>query len=135
MLNSYKKYWTNYFNFSNRTSRKDYWLFILVNIIVNVVLSFVIVKTFGYTIDITKISTIEDLKLIVGTPVGLINIIWYGINIIPSFAISVRRMHDINKSGLAILVAIIPIIGWLIYLIFTLRASVNVNNNYGEQNN
>ena len=133
MINAYKKYWTNYFDFSNRTSRKDYWLFILMNIIVNIVLSFAIVKIFGYNIDISKISSLEELKLISRTTVGLINIIWYVINLIPSLSISVRRMHDINKSGWAILVLIIPLVGWIIYLIFTLRASVNANNNYGKQ--
>jgi uncharacterized membrane protein YhaH (DUF805 family) len=42
-------------------------------------------------------------------------------------------MHDINKSGWWILISIIPIVGWIIYLVFTLSSSVEEGNNYGNQ--
>ena len=121
MFRAYKNYWSNYFNFSNCTSRKDFWLVFLMAIIVNVIFSIIIQKIFGYTIDISKIQTMEQLINVAHDKVGLICLIWYVINLIPSLSINVRRLHDIGKSGWAIFVCIIPLVGWIIYLIFLLR--------------
>lgn len=133
MIKAYRNYWLNYFNFSNRTSRRDYWLVILMTFIVNVLLSYIIVKTFGYNINISSIKTYEELEMIAKTTVGKINLIWVALNFIPGLSINVRRMHDINKSGAMILINIIPIIGSLIYFIFLLRGSIDSGNNYGRQ--
>ncbi|MNR34825.1 Inner membrane protein YhaI [compost metagenome] len=46
----------------------------------------------------------------------------YGLGtMVPSLAVSVRRMHDIGKSGWTIFVAMIPLVGpiWILVLFFT----------------
>ena len=72
-----------YFNFKNRASRSEFWFFYLFLVI-------------GYTISISTIFI--SIKLFIG-------IIWIFIlaMIIPSLAVTVRRLHDINKSGWFIL--------------------------------
>jgi len=53
--------------------------------------------------------------------------------IIPGFTISVRRLHDINKSGTHLLLALIPIVGGLILLVFYCTASYPIDNKWGTK--
>ena len=52
--------------------------------------------------------------------------------LLPSWGVLVRRMHDIGKSGWAILIALIPIIGSIILLIWEVKDSDMFANQYGE---
>lgn len=51
--------------------------------------------------------------------------------LIPSLAVTVRRLHDIGRSGWWLLIAFIPLIGALILLIFTVLDSKPGSNQYG----
>ena len=51
--------------------------------------------------------------------------------LIPSIAIGVRRLHDINKSGWWILISIIPILGFIVLLIFYIKEGDAGANQYG----
>lgn len=58
----------------------------------------------------------------------------YGIAIIiPGFALSIRRLHDLNKSGWWILLGLIPIVGGIILIIWYCFSSVDAGNRYGIQ--
>ena len=70
----------NYANFSGRARRKEYWMFFLVNFIINVSLSV-----------ITEFSGIAEF-------VWVENIYSYAV-LVPSLAVGVRRMHDTGRSG------------------------------------
>ena len=133
MINAYKKYWTNFFNFSDRTSRKDFWLTILMIFIVNICFSLVISLIFGHSVDFSQVKTVEELMEVLKDPVAIISLIWTIANIIPGLAMDVRRMHDINKSGWFIFITLIPLVGGIIYLVWLCTASVDNDNNYGSQ--
>lgn len=96
----------NYANFTGRARREEYWMFVLFNII--------------FAITIAIISGM----LVASTNNGAF-MFFYVIYIlgvfIPGLAVSVRRLHDINKSGWYYLVGIIPFLGaiWLIILFAT----------------
>lgn len=75
----------NYFNFTGRARRKEYWMFFLANIIIGFFL--------GIIIAITKTPNI----------VGLYQLAV----LIPSISVGVRRMHDINMSGWFLLIPIV----------------------------
>ncbi|MFZ5950793.1 MAG: DUF805 domain-containing protein [Candidatus Rifleibacteriota bacterium] len=105
----YFKPWTNFANFEGRASRKEYWTFVLINIAINI----------AFSIMAKQVS-------IIGLAGGLFSLAI----IIPSLAVAVRRLHDTGKSGWAILVGIIPVIGWLIALVFMLQESSG-DNEYG----
>lgn len=51
--------------------------------------------------------------------------------LIPSLAVSVRRLHDTNRSGWWLLLLLIPLIGALVILIFTVQDGTPGENTYG----
>ncbi|MDR3210353.1 MAG: DUF805 domain-containing protein [Planctomycetota bacterium] len=105
MINAYRDFWTNYFNFGGRTSRGSFWWFILCNILVVVVICALLMLLLGPEITTTLASL-------------------YGLaTVIPGIAISVRRLHDIGRSGWWVLLPLIPIIGSLVLLYFYLLPS------------
>ena len=89
-----------YADFSGRARRSEYWYFTLLNVIVFILLSFI------------------SKSLNIGEGLGGIYTL---ISFIPGFAVLVRRLHDVGKSGWFLLIGIIPIIGalWLFILQFT----------------
>jgi len=96
----------NYAIFNGRARRQEYWMFVLFN--------------FLFAIGIVMISGTLAGMTDVPAFIGLYFIYIIAI-IIPSLAVAVRRLHDINKSGWFYLVGLIPIIGgiWLIVLLAT----------------
>ncbi|MGE8291182.1 MAG: DUF805 domain-containing protein [Sphingobacterium sp.] len=87
----------NYANFNGRARRKEYWMFFLANVLIGVV--------FGILGRITSVFTFVS---------GLISLAL----LIPSIAVAVRRLHDTNKSGWFLLLALIPFVNfYLIYLL------------------
>ncbi|OIL16272.1 hypothetical protein ATW93_01095 [Oenococcus oeni] len=57
MLNAYKKYWKNYFNFKDSSSRSDYWWLILANVIIFTILLIFSNKEFYAAILSSKLVT------------------------------------------------------------------------------
>ena len=116
MIEAYKKFLSNYANFNGRSTRSDYWWVVLCNFLIGFVVGFI-----GGLLGLeqTVISTITGL---------------YSLAIlVPSIAIVVRRLHDINKSGWYYFMVLIPIAGPIIVLVYLLTDSVNENNQYGER--
>ena len=98
-MNWYLAVLSNYAGFTGRARRQEYWMFVLFNFLIGIGLGVV-----GFMLHFSALSGIYGLVVI-----------------IPSIAVSVRRLHDTGKSGLMLLVALIPIIGaiWLLILFFT----------------
>ena len=107
----------NYANFSGRARRKEYWMFLLFNIII----MFALAMLSGF---ISNIFDSEMSFLLLGL---------YGLFIIiPHLACVVRRLHDINKSGAYWFVRFIPIIGPIWLLILLVEDSWDGQNKYGS---
>lgn len=51
--------------------------------------------------------------------------------LLPGLGISARRLHDTGRTGWWILVNLVPIVGWIIYVYFTVQDSQPVPNPYG----
>jgi uncharacterized membrane protein YhaH (DUF805 family) len=103
MIEWYKKVvFENYANFSGRARRSEHWYFYLGSMIISILLG-IIDGVFGYKI--------ENLNL------GIIGLLYSLLILIPSLAVSVRRLHDVGKSGWFLLV-ILTCIGvfWILYL-------------------
>lgn len=86
--------------FNGRARRKEYWMFTLFNFIFMLV-AYILDSIFSGNMGYGFIYMIYSLAVL-----------------LPSLAVSVRRLHDIGKSGWYILLAFIPIIGgiWLLVL-------------------
>lgn len=111
-----------YADFEGRARRSEYWYFNLFNFLIQIALYFLI---FGF---FSIIPLMSESLIVVGF--GLI--ILYGLAVfIPGLALTVRRLHDTNKSGWLLLIAIVPLIGPLALLIFFLMEGTHGPNNYG----
>jgi uncharacterized membrane protein YhaH (DUF805 family) len=105
-MNWYLEVLKKYAEFSGRARRKEYWMFTLFNSI------FLIV---AIILDNMLGTAIEDVGY------GLIYFLYALAVLVPGLAVSVRRLHDVGKSGWMILISLIPIIGaiWLLVLMVT----------------
>ena len=115
-MNWYLKVLKNYANFSGRARRKEYWFFVLFNVI----FAFV-----AMLLDNLLGLAIEDVGY------GPFYILYSLAMLIPGIAVSVRRLHDIGKSGWYILLALIPCVGGIILLVFDLTPGDTFENEYG----
>ena len=116
-MNWYLEVLKKYIVFDGRARRKEYWYFVLFNIIISVVLSFV---------D-NLIGTVN-----VDTGAGMIGGVYSLAVLIPGLAVSVRRLHDTGRSGWWLLLIFIPIIGWIALLVFNVQDSQPEANEYGS---
>ncbi len=109
----------NYANFTGRARRAEYWYFILGNFIL--IIPFYVVGMLG---SFTESGVLTTLGLGV-----------YGLfilaTIVPTLAVSVRRLHDINKSGWFYFIGLIPLIGSIIVLVWFFTDGDRFTNNYG----
>ncbi|AIY06200.1 hypothetical protein Plano_2235 [Planococcus sp. PAMC 21323] len=72
------------------------------------------------------------LGLEIATDIGLLSTIFTLIILIPSLSVTIRRLHDIGRTGWWVLLSFIPILGWIVLFIFTLLDSEAGSNKYGS---
>lgn len=101
--------------FEGRARRTEYWMFTLISVIISFLLG-LIEGIFGIApeLDFSVLSSIYSLGIF-----------------IPALAVSVRRLHDIGRSGWWFLIIFIPIIGFLILLVLAMIDSERGPNRYG----
>ena len=109
MLAPYKKY----FDFSGRARRKEFWMYVLFYVIVYIVAG-ILDRALGLGGTTESYSTYGDGTASAGfsSSGGILTLVWGLVNLIPSIAVSVRRVHDVDKSGWFIL---IPIYNLILY--------------------
>ena len=106
----------HYADFNGRARRSEYWYFVLFNFIVSILIG-----------------------LLLGVIAGLLNVpalvylayLWSLAVFIPSLAVSVRRLHDIGRSGWWLLLSLIPLVGAIILIIWYCTDSQPGANQYG----
>ena len=112
----YLKVLKNYVGFSGRARRQEYWFFVLFNFIITLALIF--------------------LDVLVGslnpqTGMGVLSGLYSLAVFIPTFAVTVRRLHDTSRTGWWLLIAFIPLIGAIVLLVFMFLDSTSGTNEYG----
>ena len=115
-MNWYLECLRKYGVFGGRARRKEYWYFILFNIIIGIVLAVIDIATGSFSG--------ED-------GIGLLSGIYFLAVLIPSVAVTVRRLHDTDHSGWWFLISLIPIIGAIVLFVFTVQDSNAGENKYG----
>jgi len=106
----------NYAVFSGRSRRSEYWFFVLFYLIIYVVLALVDRTTGTYS------ST---------SGAGLLTSIFALGMLIPSLSVSVRRLHDTDRSGWWLLIGFIPLIGVIVLIVFFVQDSGAGTNRFG----
>ena len=96
---------SQYADFKGRACREEYWMYYLFCIIFGIVTSI--------------LDGLLGLNTIEGVGYGVITSICILALLVPSWAVSVRRLHDVGKSGWMFLIILIPIVGiiWLVVLL------------------
>lgn len=99
---------TRYAQFSGRSRRSEYWWFTLANVLLQ------------------ALCIIVDV--VVGTPLTLIVSIAL---FVPGMAVTVRRLHDTNRSGWWILIAFVPLVGAILLIVWLATEGERQPNLYG----
>jgi uncharacterized membrane protein YhaH (DUF805 family) len=103
-----------YAEFKGRARRREFWMFALFNFIISLVLSII--------------------DRVIGNPemgLGILGTLYALAVLLPSLAVGVRRLHDTGRSGWWLLIGLIPCIGLIVLIIFTVEDSQAGDNQYG----
>ncbi|MGL4708574.1 MAG: DUF805 domain-containing protein [Aeromonas veronii] len=111
-MNWYISVLKQYAVFSGRARRTEYWMFVLCNVIVMLLLGMVDKLIGG---DNELISSIYSLAVL-----------------LPSLAVAARRLHDTDRSGWWLLIGLIPIIGTLVFIYFMVCNGQQGPNRFGD---
>ena len=112
----------NYAKFDGRAGRPEYWFYALFSTLIFFILQF-LSSILGFQYAMNELITVYPLASI-----------WQVVTFVPSLAVGVRRMHDINRSGFWLLFLLLPLIGWLLIMIFALLKGNDDDNDYGSPN-
>ncbi|MEE8117985.1 MAG: DUF805 domain-containing protein [Gammaproteobacteria bacterium] len=116
-MNWYFEVLKKYAVFNGRARRKEYWYFVLFNIIISIVFAVIDSATGSFSAEIG---------------IGLLGGIYTLAVLIPSIAVQVRRLHDTDRSGWWLLISLIPFIGAIVLLVFMVQDSKPDENQYGS---
>lgn len=105
----------NYAVFNGRAPRQEYWMFVLINLIIGSVL-----------------GVIDATAGLAGPGYGVLSGIYSLVVLIPSIAVAVRRLHDADRSGLWFLLVFVPVIGSIALIVFLVQDGHSGANQYGE---
>jgi uncharacterized membrane protein YhaH (DUF805 family) len=106
-----------YFLFTGRAGRTEFWMYVLFNFIVAMILAIVGTVLGGSGNYSSPAFLPYDLYLLA--------------TLLPSLGMAVRRLHDTGRSGWWILVGLVPIIGAVVLLIFYIIDSTPGDNQFG----
>lgn len=112
IVENFKTVFRRWNDFSGRSRRREYWYFALANFVISIglgILDNIVLGSNGY-----------------GALQGLYSLI----ALVPGLAVSFRRLHDIGKSAWWLLIALIPIVGLVVLIYFTVKDS-DGDNVYG----
>ena len=111
----YLKALMSYAEFGGRARRREFWGFLIVHVFVTLLLVF------------------ADAILTPGSNAGygILSGLYWLATLLPSLAVTVRRLHDIGRTGLWILIGFVPVLGALVLIAMALLDSEPGPNRYG----
>lgn len=121
-MDTYLTPWKKYATFSGRAPRKEFWTFYLVNTLVFVALAGAMGTSMSAGRGLMSMHMIS-----VGTPAMIFGLAVF----VPTLAVIVRRLHDIGRSGVWVLLGFVPVIGGIVVLILMLMDTQPEANQYG----
>jgi uncharacterized membrane protein YhaH (DUF805 family) len=109
-VNWYLEVLQSYATFTGRARRTEYWMFLLFNFLISFAL-----------------GVVETILGGPGLLVGLYSLAVF----IPTLAVSIRRLHDTDRSGWWLLIGLIPFVGAIVLLVFAVQDGQAGDNRYG----
>lgn len=118
-IDIYKEVLTQrYADFTGRSRRAEYWWFLLINSAV---------YTGIWVVGLILGAASDTLGALV---IFLLVIYWLAV-LVPSIAVTIRRLHDTSKSGWFLLIGLIPLVGAIILLVAYFTDGDRGQNQYG----
>jgi len=96
--------------FTGRSSRPEFWWWIL----------------FSYGVFVV----LHLAKVIVSPIAGVLEALWSLATLIPNISVAVRRLHDSGRSGWWWLLSFVPIVGWLVLIYWYCQPGTPRRNQY-----
>lgn len=117
---SFKRYFVDtlmrkYATVRGRSTRSEFWFFMLYSVIISLVIGVLDVMIFGGEAEIQPLSLLYSLIILA-----------------PSIGVGVRRLHDIGRSGWWYLLWFIPVIGWIVLIVWWCMDSQKGINRFGR---
>jgi uncharacterized membrane protein YhaH (DUF805 family) len=112
-LEAIKAGFANYVNFSGRAIRSEFWLWTLFAVIGSLVAGIIDTQVLGYDLGQSPITSIFDL-----------------VTFLPSLGISIRRLHDIDRTGWWVLIAL-TVIGAFLLIYWACKKGTPGSNRFG----
>jgi uncharacterized membrane protein YhaH (DUF805 family) len=116
-----KAFWSNYADFKGRARRSEYWFIQLFLVVTNIAAA---------AIDLALMDGDVE-RFIANGGGGIVGLIWILATIVPAIAVLIRRLHDTNRSGWWALIGLVPLVGAIVLLVFTVEDSSKGANTYG----
>jgi uncharacterized membrane protein YhaH (DUF805 family) len=120
MSEAVKAVLSKYATFSGRAPRSEFWWWWLFTILVQIVASIIDGILFGNMAGMDSFHGPSFLSGLVGLALFL-----------PSLAVTVRRLHDVGRSGWWIFLGLVPLIGFLVLLYWYVQPSKSEGNRFG----
>lgn len=114
-----RRYFAKYATFSGRASRSEYWWWVLTNAIVGSVLNAFVNMTepeewrqsVPFLPPFVALGPVENLPEVLALVFALGTLL-------PSLAVTWRRLHDVDRSGAWFFIALVPLVGWIVLIVF-----------------
>lgn len=119
--------YARYFDFAGRSRRMEYWMFQLFIVLGYAALMVAILMS-GGGVEVGEAEAAPGPLVLM---IFVVASIWAIATVIPTFALTIRRLHDTNRSGFWILIGFVPIVGGLVLLYFMLIEGTRGPNLFG----
>jgi len=115
-VRSYLEALRHYATFTGRTGRREYWMFVLASLLILIVL-----------------SGVDSLIAVTEPPwLGAVTLLYVLAMCVPVASATVRRLHDTGRTGWWLLVVLVPVVGSIILVAFSVLVGQPGENRYGR---
>ena len=114
-LHAVRSGFVQYFNFGGRSTRSEFWYFMLGWILLYLIVAAIDQAAMGPVLNLSDLPFYEFIPYsYVDQQVGWLTFLYRPLTAIPTVAVTVRRLHDVGKSGWysALWILPLPVIGW-----------------------
>lgn len=105
----YKRFWEQWSDFQGKTTVTPFWLTVLAHFIVIIIL--------------TIVQFIFSYVPLLGDLINALSLLYLAASIVPLLAIGARRLNDTKRNPLLLLLWLIPVVGWIILVVFWVQES------------
>ena len=110
--------WRKYAVFGGRASRAEFWTFVLFNLVAESAL---------IALDLIVFGTQSPI----GAGAGVFSAIYSLAVFLPALGVTIRRLHDVGRTGWWVLIGLVPLLGLIVLVVFCIGDSQPNENRYG----